>query len=253
MKLLKHLTLFCIFFSIASCDYFIKDDEGQNKTILVLFDLSESTNKPEARKLYSGGFNTILSRVTHGDAVFAGWITERSGVELELVVSYIAEPFEPPTDNPLILRRLRDEANLALSDTLQLFYNLVDSLLHNPTRRVMNTDILSSLDLAERIFKSFPENRRILVLFSDMIEDSYTYNFERENLTQQRIDAIIRTENENNRIPELDGVVMYVIGAYHRDVNRFRMIRDFWFAFFEECGAVLNRENYGPQLITFEE
>lgn len=238
--------------AVASCSRSGEEKAAiQNKIVLVLFDLSESTNKPEIRRAYAENFLVILSRIAHGDALVAGWITERSGAELVLPVNRSFPAFAPGTDNPLLIQAWKGKADSALGVETQKIHHLIDSLLQNPSRRVLNTDILSSLDIANRVFRNFAQARKILVIMSDMIEDSPSYNFERENLTPERINRIIDTAKSEDRIPNLQAVRVYVAGASAADIRRLNQIRDFWSTFFQKTGAVL--VDYGGALVAFNE
>ncbi len=63
----------------------------------------------------------------------------------------------------------------------------------------MKTDILSSLHVAERVFKQYKNKKNILVIFSDMIEESDDYNFKNVQKTKKRIEEIIRKEKKKNK------------------------------------------------------
>ncbi|MEW6652018.1 MAG: hypothetical protein AB1394_00965 [Bacteroidota bacterium] len=112
---------------------------------------------------------------------------------------------------------------------------------------------MSSLQVAERVFKSFPQPRKILVIFSDMIEDSRKYNFEKENLTKEKISKIIKSEKEKGQITDMKDVKVYVAGATHPNSEIYDMIKNFWFEYFKTCGANLESQNYGAALIRFDE
>lgn len=230
-----------------------KEAPAQNKVVLVLFDLSESTNSPKIRKTYSENFGLILSRITHGDALVGGWITEHSGSELVLPVNKSFPPFTPPTDNPLFAPAWKKKTDSALVAEMHKTHEIIDSLLQHPDRTVLRTDILGSLVMAERVFRSFPQQRKILVIMSDMVEDSQAHNFETENLSAERINQIIERARRENSLPDLRGVKVYVAGATHRDTNRLDQIRNFWLNYFQACNAMLPRENYGGPLVRFGE
>jgi len=57
-----------------------------HKAIVVLVDLSESTNKPEMRDLYINSFKKIVDLISNGDSLFVAPITEKSIMELNFVV-----------------------------------------------------------------------------------------------------------------------------------------------------------------------
>ena len=88
-----------------------------------------------------------------------------------------------------------------------------------------------------------------------MVEDS-RYNFERENLTDARIETMIAELKKKQLVPELSGVKVYVVGACMKGAmanEKFNQIKKFWLRYFKETGASLSEENYGSALIGFKE
>lgn len=227
--------------------------ETTGKVVCVLTDLSESTVNPEIRKIYSENFKTILEEITHGDVLVVGLITQRSVIEPTLCIKYEFSPIVFKHDTQLFMNAELRKANQELKNIKDSLYNIVDSVLTRTNRRILHTDILSSLRVAERVFNSFTRQKRILVILSDMIEDSDTYNFEVKNITPQSIMNIVETEKQNGRMPNLSNVKVYVIGASAKNSKRFAMIQDFWTAYFKESGALLVPENYGAALVSFKE
>jgi len=64
----------------------------------------------------------------------------------------------------------------------------------NQERKIYKTDILSSLNMAdERVFRGLVGNdyTKMLVIMSDMMEDSDVYNFEKQKLPDSKVDEII--------------------------------------------------------------
>jgi hypothetical protein len=85
-----------------------------------------------------------------------------------------------------------------------------------------------------------------------MIEDSKEYKFDKDKMTDEYIHKIIRHRRENNLIPSLTGVKVYVAGASAADSNTFRAIQTFWTRYFTESGADFSAYRYGHSLINFE-
>ncbi|MCD6116125.1 hypothetical protein J7K93_03845, partial [bacterium] len=140
------------------------------------------------------------------------------------------------------------------------FHFLKDSLLtvaektiKDYHRKIFKTEIMGALQTAERVFMSYDQHRKVLVIMSDMLEDSKLYRFTKENLTDTRITSIISAEEENKRIPDLKGVKVYVTGAIAGNSQKYFQVRNFWYKYMEKCGAVLSHENYGSNLIRFDE
>jgi hypothetical protein len=86
----------------------------------MLVDRSKSTASPQETGLVGATLPTILSRLSHGDAVVAAWITDRSETELELAAQREFPLFDPHTDNPLLGRRSRRLADQKLKDDISL-------------------------------------------------------------------------------------------------------------------------------------
>lgn len=227
--------------------------KDNTKVVCILFDLSETTNTPDIRKNYIDKFRFVLNSMKPGDAIEAALITEKSLSELDLSINCEFPIIEPLTDTELAKRMAKMQMDSLLTFKKDSILSVADSILFKPKRKILYTEIMSSLQIADRIFKSFNQPRKILIIFSDMIEDSYKYNFEKENLTDERISKIIKTETEKKLIPELKQVKVYVAGASHINSERYNMIKNFWFEYFRSCNADLSSQNYGAALIRFDE
>ena len=116
----------------------------------------------------------------------------------------------------------------------------------------MKTEIISALHVAERVCKSFSLPRKILVIMSDLIEDSELYNFAREELSDKRTEEIIRREREAHRLPDLTNVRVYVAGALAK-TERYYKVRSFWINYMQAYGGAMSKEKYGAALVSFEE
>jgi len=228
-------------------------EEQSAKVVCVLFDLSETTNTPEIRKVYLDKFNLVLKKMHPGDAIEAALITEKSLSELELSIECEFPVIESKANTELFEKEagIRSEAMLKLK--IDSLLSVADSLLFKPKRKIPITEIMGSLQVAERVIKSFPQPKKIVVIFSDMIEDSQLYNFNRESLTDKRINKIISIEKGKKLLPDLKNVKVYIAGAAHPDTDKYNRIRNFWIKYFKETGANLAEHHYGAVLINFEE
>jgi len=238
---------------LPGCNNENKTENKSNKIVCVLFDLSETTNTPAIRKNYLEKFKLILSSMNSGDAIEAALITEKSLSELDLSIDCDFTEIKPFTDTDLAERIANIQTDSILNFRKDSILIVADSVLFSPKREIPNTEILGSLQVAERIVKSFKQSKKIVVIFSDMIEDSKDYNFERENLTKDRIKKIIDLEKQKNSLPDLKDVKVYVAGASHTNSKKYNQIKDFWFEYFKSTGAKLDSQNYGAALIRFDE
>jgi hypothetical protein len=250
-RVIRALTLACLIIGLAS-EIAVGPANASGKTVLVLIDISRSVRNQETKALYLDSFKRVTASVTHGDVLVAGWITEKSEDELELPIHDRLPAFRPNTDNPLFVRAERAKADQELEQRRKQICNDLRAQMHaTDKRQVEQTAIIDSLDLAQRVFASFHNGDNVLVLMSDMVEDSGSYNFYRENLTPARVRGIIAQLKLQERVPDLSGVKVFVVGANYLDNDRFRKIRNFWLSFFSATRADLRPENYGAALVDF--
>jgi hypothetical protein len=257
MRIFKLFFLILLVFLFSfSCEKIKTEDKKlQQKTVVVLFDLSGSTK--ELRNIYLNSFKKILSSITHGDVIVAAKITDSSITEPEIPVKEEFPEFIPrdkmgnPTDNEFLIRKAKKEADVKLANKKDEIVKTIKNFLFRVSTK--KTDIMSSLHIAERIFKTYNGDKSILVIMSDMVEESDVYNFKKEKLIQRRIQEIINNEKTKNRLPDLHNVKVYVVAAGAPSAEEYFFIQNFWLKYFKECGANLAKENYGSALIQFDE
>ena len=227
------------------------DSPPSAKSVIILMDASESTAKERTRAAYAEAMDTILATLKPGDALCAGWISDRSAGELTLPVFAEIPVGAPARNNKLYrdaaARKAEKAACLAIDDARAR----VRAELQRAHRDVNDTHIMTSLVLAERALKKLARPRAIVVLLSDMLEDSDRLDFDEISLTAGERSKIIEAERAAGRLPALAGARIYVVGANSSDDDRILAVRAFWMEYFRAAGAELLVENYGP-LIKFE-
>ena len=223
----------------------------KNKTcVCLLLDLSGSTQNMTIRKMYAEAAHKVVHALEPGDALIAGRITEMSLSEPKFCVQHVFKKFLPSVNNPLY-ERAEKKAFLKLTQSVKdSLLHQIDATLFNFNKEIGRTEIMGAIRVAARIFKNYHYSRNILVILSDMIEDSHYYNFKTIHFSENRIRQILLKEKKAGRLPALNGVRVYVAGA--REEKPYESVRRFWFAYFDSCRASLQRENYGTILIRFE-
>jgi len=222
--------------------------EPARPLVVVLFDVSRSTDDPDVRERYLTTFETVLDHVaaTHGTVV--GDVIDDD--PLAHSTFPIAAAFE---GCPLSENRLECDAR-----TAKMRATAVTSARDILTRvtGAAGTDIHDGLLLAQRVFDAYPEARsRSLVLLSDMVERSERLNVGR--VTDASIEATIDGLAADGSIPDLSGVQVYVVGAGVSQggggmpADRFLAIQHFWQTFVSRAGASLPSERYGAALVRF--
>ncbi len=229
--------------AVAGC----KAPQEPSKTEFVLFDLSGSTATPEIRARYLADFDKVLANLHEGDILVVDRITSNPLAQSTFPVNEKFERMNPWFENVLTWRRESKGQRERIART-------VKKMVMDPKQRSSKTSIVDALHLAQRVFATYPNERQVLVLFSDMVEESSYYDFRKENLTASRIQEIIEAEKAQDRLPRLDDTDVYVVGAAAGFYSRMspkavRKIQNFWLDYFKACGANLPVETYGSSLI----
>lgn len=242
MKYLKYL--FGIMFTgLIVILPFAANAKETSKTVLVLLDLSGST-KGDLRQEYLNHFEKkILPSMKLGDHLSVDRILEQSLSRSTMPVD-IEFPASSIFDNKL---KLEKKAKDARQDALKKVKELLES------EGTKQTDILSSLDIAKKVFDNYPKEKKILVIMSDMIEETQHLNLRTNPHNARQTEAFIARQKAENRLPDLSGVTVYVVGATARSQELYYKIQSFWMRYFEACGASLKEKNYGRSLLKFEE
>jgi hypothetical protein len=215
--------------------------EAKTKSVLVLFDLSSSTR--EHREEYSRYFEEILASMKGGDMLLVSKIVARPTGASTVEVKQEFPAFSMFTENEIKykgkMKRIKEGVGEKVRGVLAGNSNA--------------TPILDSLMQAERVFKLYPRDKKVIVLMSDMVEEGKRYNFARSQLSGKQADETLAGLKKGGRLPDLKGAKVYVAGARHPDPDKAMRIREFWLRYFRECGAEAAKENYGPELLKFDE
>ncbi|MDJ0914169.1 MAG: hypothetical protein QNI95_11390 [Desulfobacterales bacterium] len=216
-------------------------DKPQPRAILVLVDMSGSTNQAR-RTVYRNAFEKIYQTLQQGDRIVVGTITSRSYIDFKPAVDEEI-PKQTIWDN-----RLKYEQKFAKAK--KNVQSAVERLLARK-RGTAYTEILNSLNIADTILHK-EKRQKILVILSDMVQDSKEYKFDRAKVNNQYINDVIRMRKQQKLIPNLANVKVYVAGASAADSRKFRSIENFWTRYFAVTGADFSTHRYGHSLIEFE-
>ncbi len=219
------------------------ENPAQPPRLIVIFvDMSASADQAR-RTVCKEAFEKIYQNLRQGDRVVVGTITSQSYVEFKPAVDEEI-PKKTVWDNRLQFER-------ALTHAREKIRKEVDKLLSQKQGTLL-TEILDSLNIADIIFHDEKERQKVLVLLSDMIQDSKDYKFDKDKITDEYIHKVIRYRQTNNLMPHLAGVKIYVAGASAADSEKFRAIQTFWAHYLAESGADFSPHRYGHSLINFE-
>ena len=103
------------------------------------------------------------------------------------------------------------------------------------------TDIIGALLAAADLFRTSPAGKNVLVLFSDMRNDTRELELERPRKIPTAL-ALSKVER-TGLMPNLHGVEVYVVGVdgAGKDIAYWQSLRNFWTAYFTRTGANLKR------------
>lgn len=192
--------------------------------------------------------------MSDGDAIVADFISDNPLGQSSFGVNDQLPIFKTESDNEMVVKKQRREFDEKLKTQRKAIKEKCARMLAADKGAAKKTKILDSNQLAERVFKSYPNPRKILVVFSDMLESSEKGNFDKQKLTADLSAKTIDGERKNSRLPDLSSVKVYVVGAQTGGAaNTFNDIENFWIVYYKACGADLAKENYGAALLRFDE
>ena len=196
----------------------------------VLIDVSASRS-PQMITEGEAYIDSLVRNLNFGDR-FLIWQMYEEGVndpELHLDVALNKSPEITPLEEPEAL----DAARKRLRSNVDLFFE------HTLQKRVVQTDILTTLSIASEQISS--GKRNFLVLLSDMLRSDTRFEF--EHLRRMPPAGWIGAQKQAGLIRPLDHVCVLVVGADPSTKDGV-VVRDFWQRYFEASNATLTDTNY---------
>ncbi len=230
---------------------------SDNSAVVLMYDKSAST-APNQSKIstevnnnmradYLSASRKIISVSGPGTTIYGGLINDRSLEVMTLPINTQFPDFRPLWDNELIFK----------GDLLKKKQNVLQQIERavNEAADSNSTCIIDSTLLVQQIFKSTKTANEVLVMFSDMVEDCDSIDF--DETPRPKTTGLPRNETEVNnllaelqrlqKVPDLKGVRVCVYRAVAQSEanrsSRFILLQNFWTAFFRTAGAEV--EHYG--------
>ena len=218
--------------------------------VIIFLDFSGSI-KTDERALFKREIESqILPSLSAGDRLLMAPIHDKTLTEFRPLVQVIlpAKPeFSVWRDNVLTYNRRVKEVEARVLDLKAKVKTEVADVLG---RRYASpyTDIFSSLLIAQKLFHE-ETRRKVLVLMSDMIEDTPEYNFEKIAWSPSAVEKLVAELEAKALVPKLPGVCVYVSGASARSAALAENIARFWEAYFRRTGADMHPSRYAHVLL----
>lgn len=188
------------------------------------------TQLAEAQRLIIG----LIERMSFGDRLVmieAYRAYSDSAVQWQDSVSAAVDPARPRSRERRALERFHAVAPAVAST----FFDVERS------RTIQTTDLLYTVGRAADYAKAAGGRKTIVLLLSDMLNSTPEVNMER--ISGVPSGRWIDVRKQENRLPDLSGVCIYVVGA---DVTSSRgaAVRAFWKRYFEASGANFEARRY---------
>jgi hypothetical protein len=223
--MLRLLTLIAIFiitvFLLSGCG------NRQSSRITLLYDRSNSITQ-DLRKSYLVDTEFVLNKVCGGD--YVKWSIITDALDAEDISNNVS------LMKPTFINFSSSENDKKLKDNREQIIKRIEEFLNKPD--VNGTCIVDSLRLAEEKFKQYPNDRKIIVIFSDMLEWCNGVDFEK-NFSQE-FNEIVNKMKKNAPLPNLEGIEVYIVSkATKSKSSKYYAIKEFWENFFKETKATL--------------
>ena len=224
-------------------------DKHPASAIYLLVDVSSSTGSEAIRSEMQKDYAAVLSAWASTSGLLRG---DAIGSDVLNASTTPIRGAIPPPDSIMSDEETHQKKEVA--PAVSAARKQFDQVLAGPASN--RTEILNALSVAARVLDSGEAKeakRKVLVIFSDMVEESQLYNFHRDELSDTRISAIIAAERAGGRLPDLKGVRVWKAGASTLNVSdvKQRQIQKFWVQYFAATGAEMNPAHYGASLVDF--
>jgi hypothetical protein len=209
------------------------------RTIMIFIDMSLSTIKD--RENYKNYMGTVVRKLRPGDKLTVCKIIDLTIADFTPLYQTEIPKFDFWKDNRTLHEKL----------VVQIHQNLVaavDSVLDS-RERIANSEIVNSFLICEQYMRN-KTGRKTMIILSDMLECSNEMNFEKERIGGEYVERSIRILKAKGRLPKLNGLEVWVAGAYAKNTEQYFAVQGFWNRFIEEAGAV--QKSYSHALLEFE-
>ena len=217
------------------------DTPPDGKFVVVFVDVSASV---KATSPDDAAWELITRSLRPGDNIVLGVISDST-----------LTTFQPSCNTEIPYYPWYEKADLIRKKELKrLFAEKITGAMKkaHEAPRSRNTEIMSALVVAGKVF-GMDKRRRVLVILSDMLEDSPGHDFEEDELAPAATQHLIDARRKQGFIPDLQGAKVYVAGASAKSAKKTLEVQRFWFSYLAACNAQVTDARYGPALLRFDE
>ena len=229
------------------------EEQGTRGKVVVVF-VDRSASTVGDREVYERAFEKIIPTLKAGDRIVVSVITQATATDFKAAIDATAPErlaIRTLSDNELQYRKKETRFKAEMETFQQEVTESVARVLSGPSSSPY-TAIFESMRIAQQIFAG-DSRRAVLVLMSDMQEDSPLARLEKTQLTRAFAESVIKRHEEAALLPSLKGVRVYVVGAHGRTAKQTVEIEEFWKRYFEKTGAIIPAGGMGITLAQFDE
>jgi hypothetical protein len=191
--------------------------------VVVLVDLSGSIPEPDWA-IYRQTYVSMVESLRRGDRMVLGTIGDA-------VMTRFVSTADREYPNSGYL--LKDMAQARSNDAFLVAE--FDKLRQR--KQEQRTEILDSMVIVRQLLDSDKDRRPVILLLSDMLEDSSTSRFEVVTLTDAAIVQLIGVLRKRNTFPSFKSSAVFVAGAKAPNAAKAAEVERFWRRYFEESGV----------------
>jgi hypothetical protein len=252
--------LFAIMF--PSCETKVSDDTA----LVLLFDKSKSTaptyggaakgksrsmrvaDTEDMRAGYLVASRSIVAEAGPGTTVMGGCINDKPLRLINVPISVELPAFDAIWENEFTFR---DDLKEKKREAAQQIRQAIDG-----GEPAADSCIVESLLLAEQLFSKSDKRRKVLVLFTDLIQDCGNVDFDEHRRAgtrglprnQGEVQSLLEELGRQGHVPDLRGVEVCIYGATggqqeEDNASRYIRVRKFWDALLVTAGATV--KDYG--------
>lgn len=221
--------------------------KNPGSAVVVLIDVSGSTTNVQER--YMAEFERVLDGLQGGDHLFVQPVRANS------LVAPVAIDLAFPAYNALDLNPTAANEHTHAQEMKKRRQEALDrvaKLVQAERPAQQGSAIIDGLSQAGSLLAAYPPERRVVILLSDMVEQSEVADF--TALTEHRVDEMVAALKARSRLPDLQGARVFVAGITDGEngklsASQILTLKHFWTRYFTTAGATLKW--YGPSLMGF--
>lgn len=218
--------------------------------LIIFVDFSGSIRKEDKKSFEQDLTKRVIPSLSAGDRILIAPITEKTLTDFRPLIEVDFPPkpsFNGFMQNAMTYNRQVKEVD---TEVARLKEELVVQVagMFKQYFASPRTDIFNAIVLAQKLF-SDEGKARVLVLMSDMVEDSQPYNFYRLQWGPDTVEKLLGELDANGLVPDLSGVCLYVSGASADTAEMAHRVGNFWATYFQRAKANMDSRRYAHVLL----